>query len=63
MWDNGGQMIFASYPDYEDLILQRQEAIEIAEDSDDYCASAPDCTCPFYTTDVDCSICPYASDL
>ena len=33
MWDNGGRMIFAPYPDYEDLILQRQEEIEIAEDT------------------------------
>lgn len=33
MWDNGGQMIFAPYPDYEDLIMQRQEEQEIAEDN------------------------------
>lgn len=32
MWDNGGQMIFSPLPDYEDLILQRQEEQEIAED-------------------------------
>ncbi len=32
MWDNGGNMIFSPQPDYEDLILQRQEEQEIAED-------------------------------
>ena len=32
------------YPDYEDLILQRQEEIEISEDADDY--------------DDECSLCP-----
>lgn len=33
MWDNGGQMIFAAWPDYEDMFLERQEEIEIAEDN------------------------------
>lgn len=33
MWDNGGQMIFAAWTDYEDMILERQEEIEIAEDN------------------------------
>ncbi len=33
MWDNGGRMIFAPQPDYEDLIMQRQEEQEIAEDN------------------------------
>ena len=61
MWDNGGQMIFSPEPDYEDLILQRQEEMEIAEDSDDYCASAPDLRCPYESCDV--TMCPYVKDL
>lgn len=32
MWDNGGQMIFSPHPDYDDMILQRQEEQEIAGD-------------------------------
>lgn len=55
MWDNGGQLIFSPGPDYEDLILQRQEEIEIAMESDDYCASHPDGRCPYW--DPDCGIC------
>lgn len=61
MWDNGGRLIFSPGPDYEDLILQRQEEIEIAEDTaDDYCVSSPDARCPYQ--DPDCSRCPYAND-
>lgn len=63
MWDNGGRSIYQTdYIDYEDLILQRQEQIEIAEDHDDYCATAPDGICP-YTSDVDCRICTYCDDI
>ena len=40
MWDNGGQMIFSPQPDYEDMILQRQEEQEIAE-----CPYSEDGTC------------------
>lgn len=58
MWDNGGQLIFSPGPDYEDLILQRQEELEIAMESDEYCASHPDGRCPYL--DPDCNVCYYA---
>lgn len=51
MWDNGRTRI-----DYEDLILQRQEEIEIWEDDDGYIFPEAIADCP-YSEDGTCSSC------